>query len=86
MQHLNNPEAAATATAKLQEGSIGIIGLGRMGQVFGELLLGSVAHLMVYDRDSERVEVLARRGATPASGVRSRAASHKVETTVGHGF
>ena len=34
----------------------GFIGLGRMGQVFGELLLGSVAPLMVYDRDSERVE------------------------------
>jgi hypothetical protein len=39
-----------------------------MGQVFGELLLGSVAHLMVYDRDSERVEVLARRGGNSCIG------------------
>ena len=53
-----------------------------MGQVFGELLLGSVAHLMVYDRDGERVEVLARRGATPASGVRDFAHCEVVLTSL----
>jgi 3-hydroxyisobutyrate dehydrogenase-like beta-hydroxyacid dehydrogenase len=82
MQHVTNPEAAGSAPAKLPATRIGIIGLGRMGQVFSELLLGSVAHLMVYDRDSERVEALARRGATPASGVRDFAHCEVVLTSL----
>lgn len=47
MQNLNYPGAADSAPFKLQAASIGIIGLGRMGQVFGELLIGSGAQVLV---------------------------------------
>jgi 3-hydroxyisobutyrate dehydrogenase-like beta-hydroxyacid dehydrogenase len=70
MQNLNYPGPAGSAPAKLQATRIGVIGIGRMGQVFGELLIGSGAQVMAYDRDGDRVQTLARRGASPASRLR----------------
>jgi 3-hydroxyisobutyrate dehydrogenase-like beta-hydroxyacid dehydrogenase len=82
MQIPNHSEAPGRAPSQPQAASIGIIGLGRMGQAFGELLIGSGAHVIAYDRDSNRVQTLARRGATPASGVRDLAACEIVLTSL----
>lgn len=82
MQNLNYPEPAGSAPSKPQATSIGIIGLGRMGQVFGELLIGSGAQVTAYDRDGDRVQTLARRGASPASGLRDFAECDIVLTSL----
>jgi 3-hydroxyisobutyrate dehydrogenase-like beta-hydroxyacid dehydrogenase len=82
MQNLNHPGAADGSPSMLQEATIGIIGLGRMGQAFGGLLLSSGAHSIAYDRDSDRVEALARRGATSASGVRDFAPCEVILTSL----
>jgi 3-hydroxyisobutyrate dehydrogenase-like beta-hydroxyacid dehydrogenase len=82
MQIQNYPEAAGSARSKLETARIGIIGLGRMGQAFSQLLIRSGARLVVYDRDSNRVEALARQGATPASGVQDLAACEMVLTSL----
>jgi 6-phosphogluconate dehydrogenase (decarboxylating) len=60
MANLNHPKVTESAPSKPQAASIGIVGLGRMGQVFGELLIGSGAHVMAYDRDAARVQALAQ--------------------------
>jgi len=82
MQIPNHPEVPGSAQIKPQAASIGIFGLGRMGQAFGELLISSGVHVIAYDRDSERVQTLARRGGTPASGVRDFAACEMVLTSL----
>ena len=69
MQSLNYSGAAGSAPAKLPATRIGIMGLGRMGQVFAELLIGGGAQVTAYDRDGDRVQTLARKGASAASGV-----------------
>src|SRR5271167_3214928 len=82
MPNLNHPGAVDSTRSKLQAASVGIIGLGRMGQVFGELLIGSGAQVTAYDRDTDRVQALARGGATPASGVRDFAECDMVLTSL----
>ena len=47
MQNLNHPGAADSAPSKTQASSIGIIGLGRRGQAFSELLTRSGERLVV---------------------------------------
>jgi 3-hydroxyisobutyrate dehydrogenase-like beta-hydroxyacid dehydrogenase len=69
MPNLNHPKATESALPKLRGPRIGLIGLGRMGHDFGELLISGGAHLMAYDRDAARVQALAQRGATTASGI-----------------
>lgn len=61
---------AAKASTRPQPASIGIIGLGRMGQAFGDLLIASGARVLAYDRDPERAQMLARRGASSATNIR----------------
>lgn len=70
MKHLDSSGPSDGAPYTLQTARIGIIGLGRMGQAFGDLLISSGGRVVVYDRDTNKVQTLARRGATPASGVR----------------
>jgi 3-hydroxyisobutyrate dehydrogenase-like beta-hydroxyacid dehydrogenase len=82
MQDLNHPGAVDSTASKLQAARIGIIGLGRMGQAFAELLISSGAHVKAYDRDTDRVQTLARRGATPASSVRDFAECEMVLTSL----
>jgi 3-hydroxyisobutyrate dehydrogenase-like beta-hydroxyacid dehydrogenase len=75
-------QAADGAPSKLQGATVGIIGLGRMGQDFGDLLIGGGAHLIAYDLDGDKVQMLARRGATPASGVHDFAECEIVLTSL----
>jgi 3-hydroxyisobutyrate dehydrogenase-like beta-hydroxyacid dehydrogenase len=70
MKHLDSSGGSKNSLSKLQDSRIGIIGLGRMGQTFGDLLIEGGALVVVYDRDNGRVQTLARRGAIPASSVR----------------
>jgi len=67
MTDTNSP--AATAQAKPQPAKIGIIGLGRMGQAFGDLLIASGARLIASDIDRDKIQALAHRGAIPAKGI-----------------
>jgi 3-hydroxyisobutyrate dehydrogenase-like beta-hydroxyacid dehydrogenase len=72
----------ATASVKSQPANIGIVGLGRMGQAFGALLISTGAHVIGYDRDPERAQTLAREGATAASNIRDFAACEMVLTSL----
>jgi 3-hydroxyisobutyrate dehydrogenase-like beta-hydroxyacid dehydrogenase len=82
MQNLNCPGAADGAPSKPQTASVGIIGLGRMGQDFGDLLISGGARVIAYDLDGDKVQALARRGATPASSVRDFAQCEMVLTSL----
>jgi 3-hydroxyisobutyrate dehydrogenase-like beta-hydroxyacid dehydrogenase len=73
---------SARASAKPQPGNIGVIGLGRMGQVFGDLLIANGAHVIAYDRDPGRVQTLAQRGATSATSLRDFADCEIVLTSL----
>lgn len=73
---------SAKASAKPQPASIGVIGLGRMGQAFGDLLIASGAHVIAYDRDPGRVQMLVQRGATLATTIRDFADCEMVLTSL----
>lgn len=73
---------AAKASSKPQPANIGIIGLGRMGQAFGDLLIASGARVLAYDRDPERAQMLERRGAVSASDIHDFADCEMVLTSL----
>jgi 3-hydroxyisobutyrate dehydrogenase-like beta-hydroxyacid dehydrogenase len=78
----NTYSGSARASAKSQPGNIGLIGLGRMGQAFGDLLIASEAQVIAYDRDPGRVQTLAQRGATSATSIRDFADCEMVITSL----
>jgi voltage-gated potassium channel Kch len=59
MNHLNSSGPSDGAPYKRPTAGIGVIGLGRMGQAFSELLISSGGRVVVYDRDGDRVPALA---------------------------
>jgi phosphoglycerate dehydrogenase-like enzyme len=61
----NGPLTENTTTATMIS-QVGVIGLGRMGHVFANLLIAGGIHLVAYDRDPRRVQMVANEGATPA--------------------
>ena len=73
---------SATVPAKPQPSNIGIIGVGRMGQAFGDLLIASGVRVIAYDRDPRKVQVLAQRGINPATSVRDFADCEMVLTSL----
>ena len=78
-----NVESGATkALAKPQPAKIGIIGLGRMGQAFGDLLLAAGAHVVAYDCDPARAQMLAHKGANAATNIRDFADCEVVLTSL----
>lgn len=50
--------------------NVGIVGLGRMGHVFANLLMAGQVPVTVYDLDRDRIKRVASDGATPASTLR----------------
>jgi 3-hydroxyisobutyrate dehydrogenase-like beta-hydroxyacid dehydrogenase len=82
MQNSNHPGAPEGVPSNVQGATIGIIGLGRMGQAFGDLLMSGGARVIAYDLEGEKLQALARRGATPASGMRDFAECEMVLTSL----
>ena len=82
MQNPNYSGAADSGPSRTQAARIGIFGLGRMGHAFSELLISSGERVVVCDRDSAKVQTLARRGAIPASSVRDFSECDKVLTSL----
>jgi 3-hydroxyisobutyrate dehydrogenase-like beta-hydroxyacid dehydrogenase len=82
MQNTNERLAAESVSFKLEGARIGIIGLGRMGHDFGELLITAGAQVIAYDLDAGKVQGLARRGASPASGIQDFASCGIVLTSL----
>jgi len=78
----NVKPVAVKMAAEPQPAKIGIIGLGRMGQVFGALLISTGAHVIAYDRDPERTQMLAREGASAATSNRDFADCEMVLTSL----
>lgn len=72
----------AKASPRPQPANIGIIGLGRMGQAFGDLLIASGAHVIAYDRDPERAQMLAHRGASLTTKIRDFADCEMILTSL----
>jgi 3-hydroxyisobutyrate dehydrogenase-like beta-hydroxyacid dehydrogenase len=64
----NGPLTENTTTATMIS-QVGVIGLGRMGHVFANLLIAGGIHVVAYDRDPRRVQMVANEGATPASAI-----------------
>jgi 3-hydroxyisobutyrate dehydrogenase-like beta-hydroxyacid dehydrogenase len=79
---MNVYSGAAKTSAEPQPANIGLIGLGRMGQAFGDLLIDSGAHVVAYDRDLGRVQTLAQRGAAAATSFRDFADCEMVLTSL----
>jgi 3-hydroxyisobutyrate dehydrogenase-like beta-hydroxyacid dehydrogenase len=73
---------AVKVSARSQPAKVGVIGLGRMGQAFGDLLIASGARVIAYDRAPERAQMLARKGATPATNIRDFAECEIVLTSL----
>jgi 3-hydroxyisobutyrate dehydrogenase-like beta-hydroxyacid dehydrogenase len=69
MQNPNNLRGSEAVHADLGVSQVGVIGLGRMGHVFANLLMAGGVHVTVYDRDLHRVQMVANEGATPASAI-----------------
>jgi 3-hydroxyisobutyrate dehydrogenase-like beta-hydroxyacid dehydrogenase len=69
MQNPNNLRGSEAVHAELGVSQVGVIGLGRMGHVFANLLMAGGVHVTVYDRDLHRVQMVANEGATPASAI-----------------
>jgi phosphoglycerate dehydrogenase-like enzyme len=49
------------------EREVGIVGLGRMGRVFANLLIDGGVHVIAFDVDGDKVKAAAKNGAIPAS-------------------
>lgn len=76
------PSAADKVSQNTEPANIGIIGLGRMGHAFADLLLDSDARVIAYDRDPERAQALAHKGALPAANMRDFAGCAMVLTSL----
>jgi 3-hydroxyisobutyrate dehydrogenase-like beta-hydroxyacid dehydrogenase len=70
------------ATAGQPIRHVGIVGLGRMGEVFARNLLADGYQVTVYDRNEARRKILAGAGAEAASGVAGLAACQVVLTSL----
>jgi 3-hydroxyisobutyrate dehydrogenase-like beta-hydroxyacid dehydrogenase len=51
------------------EREVGIVGLGRMGRVFTNLLIAGGVHVTAYDIDADKVKAASQDGAIPASAI-----------------
>jgi 3-hydroxyisobutyrate dehydrogenase-like beta-hydroxyacid dehydrogenase len=69
MQDVTNAATAESVVRGLAATRVGVIGLGRMGHVFGNLLMAGGADVIAYDIDRDRVQRIVKEGATPASSV-----------------
>lgn len=78
----NTYSGVVKASARSRPARIGVIGLGRMGQAFGELLIASGAPVVAYDRNPERALMLARKGANTATNIRDFADCEMVLTSL----
>jgi 3-hydroxyisobutyrate dehydrogenase-like beta-hydroxyacid dehydrogenase len=73
---------ASKASPQPRPVNIGVIGLGRMGQAFGDLLIAGGVRVLAYDRNPERVEMLTRRGANSGTSIRDFADCEMVLTSL----
>jgi 3-hydroxyisobutyrate dehydrogenase-like beta-hydroxyacid dehydrogenase len=74
--------AAAKVSPKAEPANIGIIGLGRMGHAFADLLIASGARVIAYDRDPERAQTLVVKGAVSAANMHDLADCEMVLTSL----
>lgn len=73
------PEAVPVKPAATRAG---VIGLGRMGYVFAKLLMAGEVHVLAYDRNHERVQMIAKEGATAAADLADFAGCDLVLTSL----
>ncbi|HYZ73281.1 MAG TPA: NAD(P)-dependent oxidoreductase [Chthoniobacterales bacterium] len=67
MQNQDNLVVDGAVPAQPETSQVGVIGLGRMGHVFANLLMAGGVNVTAYDVDSSKVEMIANEGARPAS-------------------
>lgn len=82
MQDTNHATSSDVVPLKPETVRAGVIGLGRMGYVFGKLLMAGGVHVTAYDRNHDRVQMIAKEGATPASDLRTIAGCEIVLTSL----
>jgi 3-hydroxyisobutyrate dehydrogenase-like beta-hydroxyacid dehydrogenase len=65
----NNRDSIKPVPAEPVADEVGIVGLGRMGRVFANLLIAGGVRVTAYDIDPNKVDAAAKEGAIPASAI-----------------
>jgi 3-hydroxyisobutyrate dehydrogenase-like beta-hydroxyacid dehydrogenase len=82
MQDTKNAVKSDVVSLKPETVRAGVIGLGRMGYIFAKLLMAGGVHVTAYDRSRDRVQMIAKEGATPAPDLKSFAHCEIVLTSL----
>jgi 3-hydroxyisobutyrate dehydrogenase-like beta-hydroxyacid dehydrogenase len=82
MSSQNNRTSMKPVPAEPDRDHVGIVGLGRMGRVFANLLIAGGVRVTAYDIDPNKVEAAAKDGVTPASAISDLSSCRMVLTSL----